>query len=260
MNDIIQAIILGAVQGLTEFLPVSSSAHLVLFPRFLGWEYKGLSYDVMLHMGTLGAVVSVFWRDWLRLVKDGFARPAAPEGRGLWLLVLATVPAGLAGILLEDLAENVFRGETWMAVNLALFAGVMWFADRRAGGVKSLADLTVKSALLIGLFQALAIMPGASRSGVTITAALLLGFSRAESARVSFLLSTPIILGAGLLEGFKLGFGVMDPATIAGFLSAFATGWAAISFLMRYLRTNTLLPFVVYRALLAGLICLSFRG
>lgn len=260
MSDIIQAVILGAVQGLTEFLPVSSSAHLVLFPRFLGWEYKGLSYDVMLHMGTLGAVLSVFWRDWLRLVKDGFTRPAAPEGRGLWLLVLATVPAGLAGILLEDMAENVFRGETWMAVNLALFAGVMWFADRRAHGVKSLADLTVKSALLIGLFQALAIMPGASRSGVTITAALLLGFSRAESARVSFLLSTPIILGAGLLEGFKLGFGVLDPPTVAGFLSAFITGWAAISFLMRYLKTNTLLPFVVYRALLAAVICLSFRG
>ena len=132
MSDIFQAIILGAVQGLTEFLPVSSSAHLVLFPRFLGWEYKGLAYDVMLHMGTLGAVISVFWRDWLRLLKDGFTRPAAPEGRGLWLLVLATVPAGLAGILLEDMAENVFRGETWMAINLALFAGVMWFADRRA--------------------------------------------------------------------------------------------------------------------------------
>ncbi|HBE87708.1 MAG TPA: UDP-diphosphatase [Elusimicrobia bacterium] len=260
MSDIFQAIILGAVQGLTEFLPVSSSAHLVLFPRFLGWEYKGLAYDVMLHMGTLGAVISVFWRDWLRLLKDGFTRPAAPEGRGLWLLVLATVPAGLAGILLEDMAENVFRGETWMAINLALFAGFMWFADRRASGIKSLGDLTVKAALVIGLFQALAIMPGASRSGVTITAALLLGFSRAESARVSFLLSTPIILGAGLLEGFKMGFGVMDPATIAGFLSSFITGWAAISFLMRYLKKNTLLPFVVYRALLAGLICLSFRG
>ncbi|MDT8286007.1 MAG: undecaprenyl-diphosphate phosphatase [Elusimicrobiales bacterium] len=260
MNDIIQAVILGAVQGLTEFLPVSSSAHLVLFPRFLGWEYKGLAYDVMLHMGTLGAVLSVFWRDWLDILKDGVTRPSAPEGRVLWLLVLATVPAGLAGILLEDMAENVFRGETWMAVNLALFAGLMYFADRRTVGGGGLAGLTLRSALVIGLFQAMAIMPGVSRSGITITAALLLGFSRAESARVSFLLSTPIILGAGLVEGFKMGFGVMDPATIAGFLSAFITGWAAISFLMRYLKKHTLAPFVVYRAALAAVILFAFLG
>jgi len=251
--SVFHAIILGIVQGLGEFLPISSSAHLVLVPEFLGWHYQGLAYDVMLHIGTVAALAAYFWRDWWKIIRDGFATPFKGDGKILPLIVLGSIPAGLAGVLLHDMAEHVFRGQLVMAVNLIIFAGILFWADRRAGKNPGRA-FDMKAALLIGFFQALALMPGVSRSGITITAALLCGFARSEAARISFIFSAPVIVGAGLFEARKLGLGQVDAAFVAGVLAAAASGWLAIKFLLGYVAKHTLNIFVVYRIALGLLI------
>lgn len=256
----LQAVILGILQGAGEFLPISSSAHLALAPRLFGWEYQGLAYDVMLHLGTLLAVVIYFAKDWLKIFRDAFAAPRTPEGSMLWLLALASVPAAVAGLALNDYAETVFRAPAWIAFNLVFFSFVIYAADRAPAQRLDEAAFSPRHALLIGLAQCIALMPGASRSGMTIMAALFLGYTRASAARLSFLLSTPVILGAGLLEARKITPEQLNAAFALGLLSSFLAGLAFIWLLMAWVKKRTLAPFLVYRVLLGLAIFLLLRG
>jgi undecaprenyl-diphosphatase len=264
--DMLQAVVLGLVQGLGEFLPISSSAHLVLVPWLFNWTYSGLTFDIALHVGTLIAVVIYFWKDWLRLLHHGFTEPKEREGKLFWYLVLATIPGALIGFVLEDIAETVFRDPVLIACMLILLGVILYGVDRRGKKQIAVEHISLKTSLLIGLSQALAIIPGVSRSGVTMTAALALGMTREGAARFSFLLSAPIILGAALVKVPEL---IANPSLIdAGFLTGMAvacvSGLAAIGFLLRYVQTGTFLPFVVYRfiagAVVIGVACFRYAA
>ncbi len=250
----LQAAVLGLLQGLGEFLPISSSAHLAVVPFLFHWNYQGLEYDVMLHLGTLLSIVCFFWKDWIQIIKEGFSRPKTPEGHYLWYILLATIPGALAGYLLEEKAETVFRQPELIAFSLIFFSGLIFLADRLAKNQKGLDSLTLGEAMLIGLAQSLAILPGASRSGMTIMAALFLGFRRQDSARFSFLLSTPVIVGAALLELPKISWSQINGPFMLGFFTSALVGFLSIKFLLSFLKTKTLFPFVIYRLALAGLI------
>lgn len=254
----LQALVLGLLQGLGEFLPISSSAHLVIGPYFFNWNYQGLQYDVMLHLGTLLAIVAYFWKDWLKIIADGFTRPKEKEGRFLWYVLLATVPGALAGYFLEEKAETVFREPQVIAGSLIFFSIFIFLADRLSRNQKELDELRLVDVLLIGLAQSLAIVPGASRSGMTIMMALFLGYRRQAAARFSFLLATPLIVGAALLEVPKIALSEINGPFIVGFLSSALFGFLSIGFLLSFLRTRNLVPFVLYRLGLALLILLKY--
>lgn len=253
---VFDAVLLGLLQALGEFLPISSSAHLVLLPYFRGMEYQGLAFDVILHAATLLAVLLYFAKDWFVLVKEGLTNPSSKDGRMLWYLAAATVPAGLAGLLFKDWAEHAFRNPLMMAACLMVFACVLWWADRK-GGHNDGRQITFKTLMLIGCAQALAIMPGVSRSGITITAALLLGLSRSASARISFLLSAPIIAGAAAVEIGHLSAADFTAPLIWGFVSAFLGALVVIGCLMKYIKTHSFDVFVYYRLAL-GLVIIGF--
>ncbi len=201
----LQAIFLGIVQGLTEFLPISSSAHLALLEHYLTIPEAGLVFDVLLHVGTLVALIVYFWQDWLDMFKAVLKpeRHNRFERRLFWYLVVATIPGALAGFLLEKKAETIFRAPMRIAILLGVMGVILYLADRLARHQRRLPGITLTDAILIGLSQALAIMPGVSRSGSTMTMGLFLGFTRETAARFSFLMSTPIIFGAGLYHGLK---------------------------------------------------------
>lgn len=242
-----QALAYGVIQGVTEFLPVSSSAHLALLPWLAGWKDPGLSFDVALHVGTLAAVLAYFWRDWWELLSGACAAPLSDRGKFLALLVMATIPAGLAGIALEPLAESWFRAPPLTAAALIVFALWLEWADRSGEKNKGLKDIGVRQALLIGLSQALAIVPGVSRSGVTITAGLIEGLNAESAARFSFLLSTPIVVGAAAHQCRHLRAADLDAAFLVGVASSALTGLCAVTWLMRSLRTRPFRAYVLYR-------------
>lgn len=250
----IHAAALGLLQGIGEFLPISSSAHLAIAPWLMGWDYQGLAYDVMLHMGTLLAISLYFAKDWAGMIKAGLSRPASEEGRLLWLIALATLPAAIAGYFLEHAAENLFRGPVLMAANLIIFAAVLMIADKKSGGGRTCRAFNFRDAAVVGLAQALAILPGVSRSGITMTAALLAGYRRDEAARISFLLSGPVILGATVMEMRKFQSAAVDGPFLTGILTSFAVGWLSIKFLLSYLKTRNFDIFVIYRVILGILI------
>jgi undecaprenyl-diphosphatase len=255
----LQDAVLGIVQGLTEFLPISSSGHLILVPWLANWADPGLTFDIALHVGTLIAVVLYFWRDWLTLIRKGLLDYRSTEGRIFWYLVIATIPGALCGYLLEKKAETIFRSPIIIAVMLIVFGIVLYFADRKGKQNIDINGITLKTSLFIGLAQMLAIVPGVSRSGITMTAGLLLGLTRSSAARFSFLLSTPIIFGAALVKLPRL---IANPAMIdinfiIGVVASFITGIAAIGFLLRYVQTKSFQPFVWYRILL-GLVVIVF--
>lgn len=254
----LQAVVLGFLQGLGEFLPISSSAHLAIAPYFFNWNYQGLQYDVMLHLGTLLALVAFFWKDWIKIIADGIRKPREQEGRLLWYIVIATIPGALAGYLLEDKAETVFREPWAIAFSLMIFSLFIFLADKLAKNQKDLDSLNLVEVLLIGLAQSLAILPGASRSGMTIMAALFLGYRRQSAARFSFLLATPLIIGAALLEVPKISLAQVNGPFVVGFLSSAIFGFLSIKFLLSFLKTKNLVPFVVYRLVLAVLILLKY--
>lgn len=253
------AAVLGAVQGLAEFLPISSSAHLALAPRLLGWDDQGLAFDVALHMGTLAALSACFWRDWLALARDGLRRADTEERRLFDGMVLGTVPAGLAGLALAEKAESVFRDPARIAVTLAAFGVLMGWADWKGRKDRGVASAGVRDVVLIGLAQALALVPGVSRSGVTMTAALLLGFDRVAAARVSFLLAVPITAAAGLHQLPKALPYAAEPAFWVGIAVSGLVGIAAIKGLLKLLAGRGLLPFAVYRVGFGALL-LALRG
>lgn len=256
--SLLQAIILGLIQGATEFIPVSSSGHLVLVPWLLGWDEPGLMFDTVLHLGTLLAVLAYFWRDWWRLITAWLRglirwRWDDPDARLAWLLVLGTVPAALLGFLLEDFFESLFGQPAWVATFLLVTAALLAVSEWLGRRQRELADLRWLDALVIGLGQATAIAPGISRSGATIAAGLGRGLERPAAARFSFLLATPVILGAGafqLLDLLALPDPMAEvPALMAGFLAAAISGYLCIWGLLRYLQRGKLYPFAIYCAL-----------
>jgi undecaprenyl-diphosphatase len=246
----LQAIILGAVQGLTEFLPVSSSAHLVLIPWLFGWEDPGLAFDVALHLGTLLALLVYYWREWLSMALS-VIRPDAASRRLLMLLIVASIPGAVIGLLFEKQAETIFRSPLLIACTLALMGVILWVADAKARQSMTTDRLTLADAILIGLSQALAIIPGVSRSGSTITTGRILGVARQDAANFSFLMATPIIAGAGLHEAPKIIHAGINAAVISGFVSSAIFGLLAIAALVRFVRTRTYQPFAWYRIALA---------
>ena len=268
MDILVQALIMGIVQGFTEFLPISSSGHLIIVPFLFGWTdpfIDSLSFSVMLHIGTLAALLVYFRADWIRLVPAGFAAArdrsfrADPDRRLAWILVAATIPAAIAGFLLSDVIETAFRDVGLVAATLVVGAVVLWLADRWGGRTKGVEDVTFPIAIAIGAAQALALIPGISRSGISISASRFAGLDREAAARFSFLMATPITAGAAIFEVRKLVTGEagvtasLGPLAV-GMMAAFVSGMIAIGFLLRYLKTRSLTIFVVYRLIVAAVV------
>ncbi|PRR74960.1 undecaprenyl-diphosphatase UppP [Neomoorella humiferrea] len=256
--NVIQAVILGLVQGLGEFLPISSSAHLVLLPWFFRWPDPGLTFDVALHLGTLIAVILYFWRDLLELVVCGLFQPRSRDGRLFYYLLVASVPGALFGYLLEDQAATVFRSPLLIAATLTLMGLGLWWADRAGRKSRSMDEITLMDGIIVGLSQALAIIPGVSRSGITMSAGLLTGMRRETAARFSFLMSVPIIAGAALLQLKDLTTAAVNTPFILGVVTSAVVGFLAIKFMLRYLRHGSYLLFTWYRILLALLVVMVF--
>jgi undecaprenyl-diphosphatase len=253
---------LGLLQGLTEFLPVSSSAHLILLPLLFGWEDQGLAFDVAVHVGTLVAVVSYFSKDVSRLIQGWFLsvskRQHTQDSRLAWLIILGTTPIGLVGLYLGDLVELYLRSPIIIALATIVFGLLLWWADARGARYRDEEQLTVKDAVIVGLFQILALIPGTSRSGITMTGGLFLGLTREASARFSFLLSIPIIVLAGGLKTVELiGSNVVsvDWSSLAvGFIVSTISAFACISIFLKLLEKIGMFPFVIYRLILGSLL------
>jgi undecaprenyl-diphosphatase len=268
MDLVLQALVMGIVQGLTEFLPVSSSGHLVIVPFLLGWDdpfLNSLAFSVMLHMGTLVALLVYFREDWFRLVPAGLAAlrdrsfKSDPDRRLAGLLVASTIPAALAGVLFNDIIEKQFRQVGLVALTLVIGGVILFVADRVGRRSRAIADITFPVAVGIGAAQALALVPGISRSGISIAAGRLAGLDREAAARFAFLMATPITAGAGLFEVKKLlsgeaGVQIELAPLLIGMVAAALSGLAAIHFMLSYLRTRSLDVFVVYRFVLAAVV------
>jgi undecaprenyl-diphosphatase len=264
---ILQAIILGLVQGITEFAPVSSSGHLILVPWALGWHIVddpalNKTFDVALHMGTFVGAVIYFRHDLWIYIKAFIASCRArairsPDERLAWALVVGTIPGMIAGATLESVVEDKLGQPVLIAVMLAVFGVVLYFVDRIARQDRDIESVGPRTGLFVGIAQALALQPGVSRSGVTITAGRLIGLNREAAARFSFLLALPIVAGAGGLKATELlqhGFQGFGPQFLAGFLAAGVSGFVVIWFLLRYLRTHDFLIFMLFRFAVAGLV------
>jgi undecaprenyl-diphosphatase len=274
MDQLIQAIVLGLVQGLTEFLPVSSSGHLIVVPRLLGWDdpfIDSLAFSVMLHVATLLALLLYFQADWRRLIPAGLAAirdrslGGDPDRRLAWLLAFATIPAVIAGVLLNDAIETIFREPRLVAITLVVGGVLLWLADRLGSHTKGLDRVSFPVALGIGAAQAVALVPGISRSGISIAAGLFAGLDRPAAARFAFLMATPITAGAGLWELRKLvtgeaGVDLPLVPLFAGMLTALVAGLAAIAVMLRFLRSHGMGVFVAYRIALAALVVVAWLG
>jgi undecaprenyl-diphosphatase len=264
MTTSFQAFVLGLVQGLTEFLPISSSAHLALTPWFLGWQDPGLAFDVALHFGTLIALLWYFRTEWARLGRAAFSllrtggKPSTAEQHRVIFLVIATMPGAAAGYLLQHKAEDSFRSPTLIAVALVLMGALLWFVDRRAPRLRALGDIRYRDALLIGLAQMVALIPGVSRSGSTITAGRALALTRETAAIFSFLMSMPITAAAVVLKvPHVLRDDGLSVPLLVGVASAAISSWLAIAVLLRFVSRYSYGIFALYR-LVVGLAVLAF--
>ncbi|MBQ0796498.1 undecaprenyl-diphosphate phosphatase [Zhongshania sp.] len=259
--DSLRAVILAAIQGLTEFLPVSSSGHLVLPQTLLGWEDQGLAFDVAVHVGSLLAVLWYFRLEVAAILGDWFAslvsKQQTENSRLGWMVIVATIPAVLAGLIFNDVIEAHLRSGYVLASTTLIFGVLLGVVDRYAKHGKQLADIGLRIAIIIGLAQAIALIPGTSRSGITITAALMLGLNRSDSARFSFLLSMPIIAAAGsykLLELIESSDPVAWNYLAIGAAVSALTAYACIHVFMRWVEHMGMMPFAIYRVLLAGVL------
>jgi undecaprenyl-diphosphatase len=267
--DIIHAIILGIIQGIGEFLPISSSGHLIVVPYLFNWSEHSLAFDVALHFGTLVAVLAVFWKDWFDLAKGAFEKvvykKSSFENKMFWYLVLATIPGALIGKIFEEQVENIFRNREYIyiiAISLAVMGILIYLGDKWAekyykGKETEFENLTLKQTFLIGISQAAAVIPGFSRSGTTILTARLMGVSRSSSAKFTFLLSVPIIFGAALLKlpdmltGFSLEL-------VIGIVVSAVVGVLSIKFLLKYIKKHDFAIFAYYRIIIAIIVLLKF--
>lgn len=258
------AIVLGIVQGLGEFLPISSSAHLIIVRWLFGWDPViaqvggniDIALDVALHVGTLLAVLIYFFQDWLELVVNGLTKGLkTKEGKMFWYLVVATIPGGVAGLLLESTIDKFIRSQPLIiAGGLAIMGIILYYVDKNSAQRINYENITFKQTLFIGFSQALALIPGVSRSGITMTTGRLLGFSREASAKFSFLLATPIIAGAALKHTPDIIHNAASPLFVVGTITSAIVGLLCISLLLKYLQRNNFAIFAVYRIMLAALI------
>ncbi len=257
--SLFQAIVLGLVQGLTEFLPISSTAHLRIVPELLGWQDPGAAYSAVIQLGTVAAVLIYFWKDLLTLGKaffQGLARRepfGTTDARLAWFVLVGTVPIGVCGLAFKDFIGRELRSLYVISGSLIVLALILLVVERLASHKRTLDDMRWRDGLIVGLWQALALIPGSSRSGTTITGALSLGLRRADAARYSFLLSIPATSLAGIFELKHLLEATERPSTLAlvtGTLVAFGSGWVSISWLLSYLRRRSTLVFIVYRVAL----------
>lgn len=260
--SIIEIIVLALIQGLTEFLPISSSAHLILPSQILGWEDQGLAFDVAVHVGTLVAVVIYFRKEVVEILSAWFksfgAQGATDDSKLGWWIILGTIPAAVLGLIFKDLIELYLRSAWVIAVTTILFGLLLWYADVKGKQTKTIYQLNWKSALMIGMAQAMAMIPGTSRSGITMTAGLMLGMNKQSAARFSFLLAIPVILMMGLYYTVELALGdhVVDWNTLTlGAGLSFISAYACIFLFLKIIERMGMMPFVIYRLLLGiGLI------
>lgn len=259
-----EAIILALIQGFTEFLPISSSAHLILPSQLFGWEDQGLAFDVAVHVGTLLAVMLYFRKEVGQLLVNWFGSLRGQHNahsRLAWLIIWGTIPAGLAGLFGNDLIENFARSALVIATSTVAFGLLLWYADVRASQQQTIEQLTLKQVLIIGAAQALALIPGTSRSGITMTAGMMLGLTKTDAARFSFLLSIPIIIMAGGYQGLKL---VQQPdavawsAIILGVVASFVAAYVCIHVFLQVISRMGMLPFVIYRLALGAVLFAFF--
>ena len=263
MADIIHALVLGIIQGLTEFLPVSSSAHLNLFPWVFGWDKISESFDVALHLGTLLALILFFWKDWIKLIKGGYEqtvkRKKSLEGRIFWYLVLATIPAAILSLVLDKIAgkiigDNLDVEMLIIAITLIVMGIVLYIVDIKAKSKIKYEKITLKQAILIGISQAIAAaFPGVSRSGITMTVGRGLGLDRESAAKFSFMLAAPITAGAVIFDLGEFTFGL---PFIIGVLASFLVGALIIKFLLNYLKKGSFKAFAIYRVII-GIVVIS---
>jgi undecaprenyl-diphosphatase len=245
--NIFQAMVYGVVQGVTEFLPISSTAHLALMPWLLGWNDPGATFDVALHLGTAAAVILFFIKDWINLIRAGLMRPKSADGRLFWLIALATVPGGIAGLLLDKYIQN-FRNPTLIGFMLIIVGIALYLADKKGRSQVELKDIGLMRSLTVGFSQVLAIIPGVSRSGITMATGRMVGVTREGIARFTFLLSAPIILADGLYKALELRNVQIDAVPFAvAVLSAGIVGILVIKFLLDYLKRHGFGLFAIYR-------------
>lgn len=260
--DFLRAVVLGVIQGLTEFLPISSSAHLAIFPKFFGWDDPGAAYTAVIQIGTELAVLLYFWRDiwtigsgWVRGVFSRDARDA-PEWRMGWFVIIGSLPIVALGLLLQDAIDRDFRNLWVIGTTLIVMGLVLGLAERVGRKTSPIEDLTMKHAILLGLAQAGALVPGVSRSGATISMGLFLGYERAAATRYAFLLAIPAVVGAGIFKLKDIGgdnnYGTGP--TIVGTVVSFVVGLAVIHWLLKYVSTHSYKPFVIYRVGLGALV------
>ena len=261
---VFQALVLGILQGLAEFLPISSSAHLTLAPWVLGWPEPGLAVDVALHVGTLVAVLVYFRDEWMRLVASALEivrtqRVQTVEQRRVLFLIVATIPGGIAGVFLNDYAESTFRSPELIAIALAAMGFLLWIVDRERPDTRPLESIRWSDALVIGVTQAGALLPGVSRSGATITAGRALSLDRASAATFSFLMSMPIIAAAAVFKvPHLLRSGGASLPLLVGVLASAVSGWLAIAIVMRYVRSHSYGIFAAYRIVLGAAVLILF--
>jgi undecaprenyl-diphosphatase len=262
---ILQSIILGLVQGLTEFLPISSSAHLVILPKLFNWQDQGLVFDVLLHLGTLMAVLFLFRKDWINIIKGLLFwkdEKHNSERKLLSLTIIGIIPALIAGLFLGNFVENQWRSPVIISINLIFWGLILGIADlvsrRNIYNESNPKNITKKESLIVGIFQAISVIPGGSRSGLSITGGLFLGLTKKAAIRFSFLMSAPLIAAAALFEGIKI---IKDPSIninamnlLVGFLAALISGFLAIKILNYIAEKWSLMPFVIYRIALGILI------
>lgn len=263
--DFIQIFVLALIQGISEFLPISSSAHLILVPILTDWQDQGLAFDVAVHVGTLSAVIMYFRKDIIRMLtawaKSLVGYGLTPDAKLAWAIGLGTIPVGLAGLLFKDFIEVYLRSPLVIATTTVVFALLLWLADRTGDRLRSEYDIRWLDVLLIGIAQAMALIPGTSRSGVTMTAALLLGFTRQAAARFSFLLSIPVILLAGglLTKDLVESSTPIDwTALILGIVLSALSAWICIHYFLKFLSRIGMLPFVIYRLALGVFLFVMF--
>ncbi len=253
---VFQAIVLGIIQGLAEFLPISSSAHLSLAPLLFGWPAPGLAFDVSLHVGTLFALAWYFRQEWINLARAAWSivrtrQVRTLEQRRVVFLIVATIPAGVAGLLLEEYAETIFRAPIITALALIVLGLILWAVDRVMSDRRQLDQIRWTDAILIGIAQCFALVPGVSRSGATITAGRALGLDRSSAAVFSFLMSMPIIAAAAILKVPEaLRETGLNAPLVAGIVAAALSGWLAIAVLLRFVSRNSYASFAIYRVLL----------